>query len=120
MPGSFTGENWACWLAANRSELQRISRRAAQIAEERRCYPRWWFLSFASDTAFLGAAIVRAQGILTAIERCGILGFKPKHADVQATPLTRKDMFRIPADLRNRLLNEAEVRARLDGKSAGE
>jgi hypothetical protein len=63
---------------------------------------------------------VRAQGILTAIERCGILGFKPKHADVQATPLTRKDMFRIPADLRNRLLNEAEVRARLDGKSAGE
>jgi hypothetical protein len=63
---------------------------------------------------------VRAHGIVTAIERCGTLGFKPKHADVQATALTRKDMLRIAADLRNRLLNEAEVRAQLDGKSADE
>jgi len=62
---------------------------------------------------------VRAHGILTATRRATALKINPG-GEVMATALTRKDMHRVPPDLRNRLLTEAEVRARLEGKGINE
>jgi hypothetical protein len=91
----------------------------SQLAEERRHSPCWFFLSFAGPDRFLGACIVRAHGIRTATDRAAALGIAPG-GEVMATRLNRKDMRRIPAALRNRLLSEAEVRQHLDGKGVCE
>jgi hypothetical protein len=43
------------------------ARRTVLIAEERQHKARWIYLSFATGYEFLGAAIVRGHGFLTAI-----------------------------------------------------
>jgi hypothetical protein len=69
---------------------------------------------------------VRARSEPTAIQRTKDLGICPLGPkayipnDVMVTPLTREDMKRIPADLRNRLLSDAEMRSRLGGKRVDE
>jgi hypothetical protein len=60
-------------------------------------------------------AIVRSFGFLTAIQRATDLGINPG-GEVMCTPIPRKDLCRVPADLRNRLLSETEVRDRLEGR----
>jgi len=85
------------------------------IAEERRHTPRWHFLSFADGTRFLGGAIVRSHGFLTAVERATALGLNPG-GDVLCCPIRRKDLWRVPPGLRNRLLSEDEVITRLEGR----
>ena len=55
----------------------RGAKRARLIAEERRHSPGWFYLSFATDFEFLGAAVVRAQGFLTAVQRASDLGISP-------------------------------------------
>ena len=52
-------------------------KKAQAIAEERKHPARWWFLSFATDYEFLGAAILRAFGEVTAVERATELGINP-------------------------------------------
>jgi hypothetical protein len=91
------------------------SRRAAIIAEERRHAARWHYLSFADRTAFLGGVIVRAYGFLTAVQRATDLGINPG-GEVMCQPIPRKDLWRVPASLRNRLLSEDELWNRLDGR----
>jgi hypothetical protein len=105
--------------AGERMLRARGVKRARLIADERRHSPRWFFLSFANEHQFLGAAIVRAHGLITAVERASSLGIMPG-GDVEHTAILRKDIYRVPLTLRNRLLSEAEVRAELDGKGAGE
>ena len=78
----------------------------------------WHYLSFASDR-FLGAVIVEARSERGAIRRATNLDINPG-GDIMCIPLNADDMKRIPADLRNRMLSEAEVRRRLDGKSVME
>jgi len=95
------------------------ARRAAVIAEEHRHAVRWHYLSFASEAGFLGAVIVRSYGFLTAIQRASDLGINPG-GEVMCTPIPRKHLYRVPSDLRNRLLTEAEVRKRLEGRRASE
>jgi hypothetical protein len=90
--------------------------RQRMIAEERRHRPRWHFLSFADSTRFRGGAIVRAHGFLTAVERATDLGINPG-GEVLCSPIRRKDLWRVPPELRNRLLSEEEVLTRLDGRS---
>jgi hypothetical protein len=69
---------------------------------------------------------VRAQGELTAVHRTKDLAIHPLGPDayipndVMCTPLNWRDMKRIPKDLRDRLLTEAEVRERLEGKRVDE
>jgi hypothetical protein len=98
----------------------RGAKRARLIAEERRHSPGWFYLSFATDFEFLGAAVVRAQGLLTAVERASNLGISPGGDVVCQGPIPRKDLHRVPGGLRNRLLTEAEVRKHLEGKRVGE
>jgi hypothetical protein len=98
-----------------RELMAKGARRAAIIAEEHRRAARWHYLSFADDTGFLGGVIVRSYGFLTAIQRATDLGINPG-GEVMSTPIPRKDLWRVPADLRNRLLSEDEVQDRLEGR----
>jgi hypothetical protein len=98
-----------------RQLMAKGARRAAIIAEERSHAARWHFLSFAGETSFLGGAIVRSYGFLTSVQRASDLGINPG-GEVMCTQIPRKDVWRVPADLRNRLLSEEEVRERLDGR----
>jgi hypothetical protein len=87
--------------------------RAVLIAEERQQKARWFYLSFATGYAFLGAAIVRGHGFLTAIQAASDLNINPG-GEVMDRPLNWRHMKSIPADLRNRLLSKEEVDTRLD------
>jgi hypothetical protein len=98
-----------------RELMAKGARRAAIIAEEHRHAARWHYLSFADDTGFLGGVIVRSYGFLTAIQRATELGINPG-GEVMSTPIPRKDLWRVPGDLRNRLLSEDEVQDRLEGR----
>jgi hypothetical protein len=89
------------------------------FAEERQRSLGWFYLSFATDRAFLGAIIVWAHGLLTAVERAAELGLDPG-GQVLCCPIPRQHLRRVPADLRNRPLSEPEVRKRLAGKRINE
>jgi hypothetical protein len=89
------------------------ARRALLIAEERQHKARWIYLSFATGYEFLGAAIVRGHGFLTAIQRASDLNINPG-GGVMSRALNWRHMKRIPADLRNRLLSKEEVDTRLE------
>jgi hypothetical protein len=89
------------------------ARRAVLIAEERQQKARWFYLSFATGYAFLGAAIVRGHGFLTAIQAASDLNINPG-GEVMDRPLNWRHMKRIPTDLRNRLLSKEEVDTRLE------
>ena len=89
------------------------ARRALLIAEERQQKARWFYLSFATSYEFLGAAIVRGHGFLTAIQCASDLNIHPG-GGVMHRRLNWRHMKRIPADLRNRLLTKEEVDTRLD------
>ena len=104
------GERWL---------MARGAHRAAIISEEHRHSARWHLLSFADDTCFLGGVIVRSYGFLTSIQRATDLGINPG-GEVMCTPIQRKDLWRVPSDLRNRLLTEDEIRDRLEGQRMGD
>jgi hypothetical protein len=89
------------------------ARLALLIAEERQHKARWFYLSFATGYAFLGAAIVRGYGFLTAIQRATDLNINPD-GGVMSRALNWRHMKRIPTDLRNRLLSKEEVDTRLE------
>jgi hypothetical protein len=103
---------------------QVASGRAARLlAEERQRSLGWFYLSFATDDGFLGAIIVWAHGLLTAVERAADLGLDvvlDPGGEVVCCPIPRQHLRRVPADLRNRVLSEAEVRQRLAGKRIDE
>jgi hypothetical protein len=109
-PDRTLGERWL---------MAKGARRAAVIAVEHRHAARWHYLSFADDTCFLGGVIVRSCGFLTAIQRATDLGINPG-GEVECTPISRKDLWRVPPDLRNRPLSEEEVRDRLEGRRMGD
>jgi hypothetical protein len=89
------------------------ARRALLIAEERQQKARWFNLSFATGYEFLGAAIVRPHGFLTAIQCASDLNINPG-GGVMHRPLNWRHTKRIPADLRDRLLSGEEVETRLE------
>ncbi len=93
--------------------------RARLLREEVRRSLGWFYLSFAAGDEFLGATIVWAHGILSALERASELGINPG-GEVLCCPIPRRLLRRVPADLRDRLLSESEVRKRLAGRRMGE
>ena len=90
--------------------------RASQLAQERRNRGRWYWLSFATDYEFLGACVVWAHGMETAVLHARNLkissGFRGE-VEIFCEPLPRSVMQKVPADLRNRLLSERVMRKRL-------
>ncbi len=93
-----------------------ISKRARIIAAEKKHSPKWFYLSFATDTAYLGSVFVWAYGIETAKRRASKLGISFPDAEVMCSSVPRKELWRLPAGDRNRLLNEADI-DRLNGDS---
>jgi hypothetical protein len=83
----------------------RIARRAH--AESRRRVLSLWWCSFASETGFLGVAVVEAVGDRAARRKCRALGIDPG-GEMLACPTT-EDTPRPPAEYINRLLSEAEL-----------
>ena len=80
----------------------------------------WFYVSFSGTADFLGAAFVQARTKPAAIRRSRFLGIYPKGVeDVLCLPIPPKDLYRVPAKMRTRLLNETEVR-KLGGKRVGE
>jgi hypothetical protein len=47
------------------------------IAEEALQPESWWYLSFVGEGGFLGAALVRARGMTSALQRAHRLGINP-------------------------------------------
>jgi len=90
-------------------------------AEKRLPSACWFYISFSGDSAFLGAAFVRARGKNAALQRSKDLDIHPGRAvaDVLCLPIPRKDLWRVPVEMRNRILSESEVR-KLGGKRVGE
>jgi hypothetical protein len=105
------------------AEVGKLERqRAKQLSQERRQRSQWYWLSFANKSGFLGAAILRAHGVETAVLRARELsisrGFRGT-VDVFCEPISRRVMKEhVPPDLRNRLLSEEEVLDRLEGRPA--
>jgi len=105
------------------AEVAKLERqRAAQLARERQKRAQWYWLSFANKKGFLGAAIVWAHGIETAVLRARDLnisrGFR-KTVKIFCEPISYRIMKEhVPPDLRNRLLSEEEVLSRLQGRPA--
>jgi hypothetical protein len=96
-----------------------ISKRARIIAAEMKHSACWFYLSFATDTAYLGSVFVWAHGIETAKRRASDLGIAFPDAEVMCSSVPRKELWRLPAGDRNRLLNAADIE-RLDGKRVDE
>ena len=95
-------------------------RLARLIAEKPLPAPRYWYLSFSGISSFQGAAFIRAMSRKSAIARAKALKITPAGAeDTLCLPIARKDLWRVPVDMRNRLLSEAETRS-LGGKRPGE
>ena len=79
----------------------------------------WSFISFASETGFLGGAVVQANGVRAALRRAIKLGIAPG-GEVICFPIPRAHLADVPADMRNRLLTEREVQTKLAGRGIGE
>jgi hypothetical protein len=76
------------------------------IMEEMRLPLQWWWLSFADETGFLGAAIIQAGGIIEAASTAERLGCNPG-GQVLAYPIADFDLP--PEEHRERLLGEPEA-----------
>src|SRR5689334_15384783 len=103
---------------ANTHDLEH--QRAKLLAQERRRRGQWHWLSFANKRGFLGAAVVWARGIETAVQRARELhisrGFRG-NVEVFCEPISASVIKKhVPQDLRNRLLAEAEVLQHLQGR----
>jgi hypothetical protein len=64
------------------SEAEIEERMLLMLELEFRQPERWYYLSFADETRpkgeqFLGAAVVKANGVLTATRKCHVLGINP-------------------------------------------
>ena len=95
-------------------EVAKLERkRAKQLAQERRQRGGWYWLGFANNSRFLGAAIVWAHGFETAAQRARKLnishGFRGQ-LEIYCDSISAGDMREcVPADLRNRLLSQTEI-----------
>ncbi len=80
----------------------------------------WFYVSFSGTSDFLGAAFVQARTKPAAIRRSRFLGIHPGPAvtDILCLPIPPNDLYRVPEKMRNRLLNEMEVR-KLGGEEGG-
>jgi hypothetical protein len=87
---------------------QQIQARMKQLlAEELEQKERWYYVSFAAEEGFRGAAIVRAHGVTTAIMRTHALDINPG-GQVLALPISAEMCV---DGLTDRLLTREEITA---------
>jgi hypothetical protein len=96
------------------------AQRAALFAQERRKRGQWHWLSYVNTSGFLGGAIVWARGIETSVLRAPEMKISRNfrgRVEVFCEPIPARVVKElIPAEVRNRLLSEAEVLDRLRGQ----
>lgn len=81
--------------------------RRAQILTDELCRPpRWFYLSFADDDGFRGAAIVEAPGEAHAIQLTHTLGINPGG---QVAMFAVPDGAPVPDAAKNRLLSKRDL-----------
>lgn len=69
----------------------------------------WWYLSYATQTTFLGGVILEAHGPMDAFTQSSLLGLNPGGAAL-GFPFPEGDVVPLPPErFRNRLLTRAEV-----------
>lgn len=67
----------------------------------------WWYLSFATKGAFLGAAVVEAGDAVNAVRRAHALGINP--GDCSVAIMAMGEPCPCPEAYRNRLLSRADL-----------
>jgi hypothetical protein len=97
----------------SRPKVKPPSRSKGAVAE-RKLPLEWYYISFASDSEFLGSVIVEAHGPLTAVERATERGINPG-GEAACAAVGVKHLRKVQLDLVNKLLTEAQVRGRLGG-----
>jgi hypothetical protein len=99
--------------------MDKFIERVAEVFEEERTQPlQWFYLSFAGEEGFRGAAIVEARGIAGAVSRCNVLQINP-HGEVMGIPIG--DAAAVPPGARDRLLLREELQSIFsDMKTLGE
>lgn len=87
-----------------------VAMRAAELMADEQADPHEgiYYLSFASETGFLGGAFVVAIGPISAIAKTHDLGFNPG-GEVMVIGPTELEASLVPDRLRNRLLTQEEV-----------
>jgi hypothetical protein len=65
-----------------------------------------WYLSFADEEGWLGACIVEARGLASALQRCNLLHINP-HGEVRAVPVPAG--VDTPLEYRDRLLSKEDL-----------
>lgn len=80
---------------------------AIRRQEVERAELRWWYLSFADDTGFLGAVVVEAFGITDALHQAHLRKINPG-GDVRGLPWPADVGLPAPSE-RNRLLAAEEA-----------
>ena len=83
-------------------------RKKELLAQEASQPERLMWLSFATETQFLGGVYVVAQGFIHAIDKTYQLGINPG-GQVRAHDVPDENAARVRAEWRNRLLSKAEV-----------
>jgi len=74
--------------------------------------PGWYYLSFASESGFLGGCYVQGVGMGTAVQRSHALGINPGGEVLTSGPFDDEHMDEyVPVEDRNRLLTREEVEA---------
>lgn len=85
---------------------EQFAERAMEVLARESVEPmRWFYLSFADDDGFRGAAIVEAKGILGATLYCNLLGINPG-GEVMAIPIPEDQLADIPKDAKDVLLSK--------------
>jgi hypothetical protein len=59
------------------TDEERKARLSELLAEEAKCPPSWWYLSYAGSWGFRGGAIIEARGFTSACQAAAILDISP-------------------------------------------
>jgi hypothetical protein len=86
-----------------------FTKRTAEVLAQESLEPtQWFYLSFAGEEGFRGACIVEANGILSAVLHCNILGINPG-GEVMAIPVPEDQVKDIPEGATNVLLSKEKL-----------
>ena len=88
---------------------EEFARRKKELLDQEAAQPeRLMWLSFATDTKFLGGVYVMARGFIHAIDKAHQLGINPG-GQVQGHDVPDENAARVKPEWRDRLLSKAEV-----------
>lgn len=100
-------EEWDHPVFATREEFEQRVRDVQAQEQEQYVANDWWYLSFASETGFLGGLYLEAQGPMGAIQRAHEIGQNPGGEVRVLGPMPGLELC--PKQYLGRLLTEEEI-----------